>query len=275
MLPSRALSRPLGNPRVRAALGLVPAVALVAIAGWEIASVAGQPSAAPTDADWRAAADHVRAGQRPGELVVFAPAWIDPLGRRWLGDRVPVEMAARMDADRYGVIWEVARDGARAAETAGLTPGATRRFGALEVRRYERPAAAVVTDFLVAARTLVPAVEVALEEVGFAAHRCVEVVPRPDQSELVVFRDVELGSRLVGYVGLADIFTRRDVRAPGRLAVAIDGDAVAEVEVGVDDGWVRFEAPTRPGRATVVFQATAVGAGARDRHICFAAEARR
>ena len=85
---------------------------------------------------------------------------------------------------------------------------------------------------------------------------------------------VPLGREIVGYVGLADIFTRRDVREPGRLTIRVDGKEVARVGAGVDDGWVRFVAPTEPGLAQVEIELTAVGPGARDRRICFAAEAR-
>jgi hypothetical protein len=67
------------------------------------------------------------------------------------------------------------------------------------------------------------------------------------------------------------VFTRRDIRAPGSLAVEIGGTQVAAVHPGVDDGWVRFEAKTMPGPAQVTFVASA---DAPQRLICFAAEAR-
>jgi hypothetical protein len=67
------------------------------------------------------------------------------------------------------------------------------------------------------------------------------------------------------------VFTRRDVRSPGQLDVEIAGKVVASAIAGVDDGWVRFAAPTAPGPADVVFVARASDAG---RRICFAAEAR-
>jgi hypothetical protein len=85
------------------------------------------------------------------------------------------------------------------------------------------------------------------------------------------FPGLPLGRELVGYAGIADVFTRRDVRSPGRLDVEIAGKVVASVTAGVDDGWVRFAAPTTPGAADVVFVARASDAG---RRICFAAEAR-
>jgi hypothetical protein len=68
------------------------------------------------------------------------------------------------------------------------------------------------------------------------------------------------------------VFTRRDVRVPARLDVEIGGTVVASATAGVDDGWVRFSAPTTPGTADVTFIASA---DAQNRLICFAAEARR
>ena len=88
----------------------------------------------------------------------------------------------------------------------------------------------------------------------------------------LTFPQLPLGAELVGYVGLADVFTRRDIRAPGTLAVEIGGRVVAQVSPGVDDGWVRFAAPTTPGAADVTFVASA---DAPARQLCFAAEARR
>lgn len=253
----------------------------MAVALWEMIVTAGIAALAPTAEDWRAAAQTVREQHRPGELIVFAPDWIDPLGRQHLGDRMPIEMVARMDAARFGVIWEIAKDDARSPETAGLEPVHTEEHGPLTLRRYEREPAEVVTDFTRhfgkadVSGQQVGRARVVLTEVGFEPHRCIQVVPRPDQSAQVRFTAAELGSELVGYVGLADVFTRRDVRDPGRLTVTIDGKQVAEVTAGVDDGWVRFAAATEPGPAEVEFTATAVGANARDRRVCFAAEARR
>jgi len=99
----------------------------------------------------------------------------------------------------------------------------------------------------------------------------VQVIPPANRPVRVTFPALPLGSRLVGYVGLADVFTRRDIRAPGTLAVEIAGRPVASTTVGVDDGWVRFEATTTPGPADVTFIASATAA---QRLICFAAEAR-
>ena len=259
-----------------------PALLLAAIALWEMVAVAGFDDHAATDADWSALSAALHARHKPGDLIVFAPGWIDPLGREHVGDLLPIDMAARMDGARYPVVWEVALGGARAPETTGQSPVWSHRYGPLALRRYQRPAATVLTDFATAfagsGQVTGPSVGrplVSLEEVGFQPHRCVKVVPRPDQTVEITYDGVTLGRQLVGYVGLADVFTRRDVREPGRLVVTVDGREVARVTAGDDSGWVRFAAPTTPHTGRVVFAATAVGQGARDRQICFAAEARK
>lgn len=262
----------LASGRVRAGLAaLLPAALLVTVAVWEIGATARAPSGVPGDADWARAAASVRERIAPGELVVFAPRWVDPVGRLHAGDLLSLEDAARMDAARYPAIWELSIRGARAPETRGLRAASTDRFGGVTVRRFEQEPAVVVSDLV----ALAPPSKVVLAEVGFAPHRCVQLVPPPERSLPLSFGTIPLGSALVGYVGLADVFTRRDVRNPGRLEVQIDGATVATITVGVDDGWRRFEVATTPGEHTVEVIATAVGPKSRDRRVCFAAEARR
>jgi hypothetical protein len=117
---------------------------------------------------------------------------------------------------------------------------------------------------------------VVLAEVGFEPHRCVQMVPSVGQEASVTFPAVALGTQLVGAVGLADVFTRRDVRTPIELIVQVGGTEIARARAGVNSGWVRWRGPTTPGTADVTIIARAVGgAKARDRLVCFAAEARR
>jgi hypothetical protein len=256
-------------------IAVVPALLVVVLAVWETCATPRNAAAVPGDGAWADAAKVVRAGYQPGDLIVFAPEWVDPTGRLFLGDLIPIDMAARMDAARYGRIWEVSIRGARAPETAGLTPVATHEDSGITVRAFARQPAVVVSDVRDALATVKveggmrPALELA--EVGFAPHRCLQVTPAPNRPVRITFPGLQLGTRLVGYVGLADVFTRRDIRAPGSLAVEIGGTQVARVTPGVDDGWVRFEAATTPGPADVTFIASAT---APQRLICFAAEAR-
>lgn len=233
-----------------------------------------------SDSEWKRASAAVRERHRAGDLIVFAPHWIDPVGRMHLGDLIPVQMAARMDGARYGTIWELSIRGSRAPETRGLDAQSTQRFGGVTVRRFVRKPAVVTYDFvaeIAEARStgaIAQRPTAVLEEVGFRPRRCVRGVPRPNGTISIVYPAARLGGSIVGYVGLADVFTRREIREPGHLRLAVGGKVVAEVTAGVDDGWVRFEASTTPGEAAVEFQLTAVGRNARSRLICFAAEAR-
>ncbi len=270
------------RPGWRVAAASAPALLLVLVSLWEVVAASRASTRAPSDEAWRELSTALRARHRPGDLIAFAPAWIDPLGRHHLGDLISLDMAGRMDAARYATIWEVAEGDARSPDSAGLDPVESAAFGALVLRRYRQVPAQVATDFVAAlagasvtGRTRGPPLE-SLEEVGFTPRRCVLVEPLPDQTAHIIYMGAALGRELVGHVGLADVFTRRDVRDPARLVVTVDGRVAADVTVGVDDGWVRFTAPTgaRPG-ARVEFAATAVGPRARDRRICFAAEARR
>jgi len=250
-------------------LAVLPAGILAALAAWEIVATRCDATSVPGDDAWDAAAAVVRAQYRPGDLIVFAPDWVDPVGRLHLGDLIPVETAARMDDARFARIWELSIRGAHRVPGA---PVAEEVHGGVTVRRFEQTPVTVLTDFTTAPHTAEGgAAQRVLAEVGFAPHECVQVIPPTKGAVRVVFHGVPVGSSLVGYVGLADVFTRRDIRAPGALDVEVNGARVASVSPGVDDGWVRFAAPTQPGTADVAF---VVHASAPDRHVCFAAEAR-
>ncbi|MEO6775213.1 MAG: hypothetical protein ABI467_19770 [Kofleriaceae bacterium] len=252
-------------------LAAAPALLLVAVAVWEIVATFHDAGAVPDDGAWERAVTALRAAHQPGELIVFAPAWIDPVGRLHAGDLIPIDMAARMDAAKYGSIWELAIRGAHAPEVAGLTAATATDFDGVTLAHYVRTPAIVVDDALAdepRSDGVRPVRELA--EVGFAPHRCWQVVP-PAHGQVTITIRMTLGATLVGYVGLADVFKRRDIRTPGELVVHA-GAASADVVAGVDDGWVRFELATTPGPAEVTFVAKAVSP---DRLICFAAEARR
>ena len=85
-------------------IAIVPALILIAIATWETCATPRDAASTPRDESWDTAEKVVRAGHQPGDLIVFAPDWIDPVGRLHFGDLIPVDMAARMDAsvDRTG-----------------------------------------------------------------------------------------------------------------------------------------------------------------------------
>ena len=219
------------------------AVLMLGIALWEI--VATRAAGVPGDDAWARAAKLVRAAHQPGDLIVFAPSWVDPTGRMHLGDLIPIEMAGRMDDARYARIWELSIRGAH----RDAKPAFEQDVGGVLVRRYDRTPVKVLAEVLPA--------QLALAEIGFEPRRCI-------QASGPVKATLPAGT-LVGYAGIADIFTRRDNRAPAKLDVEVGGRVVASVAPGVDDGWVRFETQIPAGEVTFVSRA---------RTVCFAAEVR-
>ncbi len=254
----------------------IPVGVLLLVALWEIVATLRAPRGVPDDSAWRAAAAEVRKQFQAGDLIVFAPDWIEPVGRLHLGDLMPLDDVARMDHAKYRRIWELSIRGAASpvadvpaiarTQVSGIESG----IESVEIVRREQTPAVVLADL----RERLPTAKIeggratlVLAEVGFAPHRCIQAMP----GSRITFPALPLGSQLVGYVGIADVFTRRDVRAPGELDVQIGGTVVASAIAGVDDGWVRFAAPTTPGTSdvTIVVRSSAPG-----RLICFAAEAR-
>lgn len=255
-------------------LSAIPAVLLVVVAIWEIVATRAQATGVPGDDDWAEAAKIVRREYKPGDLIVFAPAWADPIGRLHLGDLIPLEAAGRMDAARYGRIWEVSIRGAIARDVPPIRPVAE-HVGPVTVRRYERAPVEVVGDLVE-----MPGVRPDLVEVAFEPHRCVVLSVPPDGMRFVV-KDMPLGNELVGYLGIADVFTRREERSAVRVAVEVGGAWKTEVVAPIDE-WVRFRVPTTPGTAEVAFVAwwqtppsVSEGKPPPMRKVCIAMEARR
>jgi hypothetical protein len=239
------------------------AAALVALAIWETATLLHVHAAAPGDDDWAHVEAIVRAGWKPGDLVVFAPAWMDPVGREHLGDLLTIHDAARLDAARYATIWEVSARGATAPDATGPV-SSDEQLGALRVRRHDHPAAPVAWDLRARSR---------LVEVDYAPHECSPLRP-PGNLDAGT---VTLDHHLVVRAGLADFRARRDNRAQARVRVAIDDQVVAERLVGNDDGWAPLPPiETTPGPHHVVFSSEAVVAPGQpvNLDLCIAAEAR-
>jgi hypothetical protein len=282
-------------------LGAAVVVSLLAVVETTVALVA--PWLAPSDADWAAAAAAVRAGFRPGDLIVAAPAWADPILRVQLGDLIPPEVAARMDDDRFARVWEVSQRGARAPAAAGGTTTVDDRFGRLRVRLVERPAEIVTYDFVarwadahVSRRDVTGAVvSCALAGDRFVCpapgnnslHRqLVEVdqklrealLTEPVAGAVVVieFPAVPLGGALVIATGLHDTWMRKAARGTVEARLIV-GDQATELPVTSDDsGWsrTRIDTAARAGQTAPV-RLEITSAAPFDRFFAFAAEARR
>jgi hypothetical protein len=284
----------------RAGLAALAAVSLLAFV--ETASAIVAPYRAPTDGDWRAAAAAVRAGFRPGDLIVASPAWADPILRVHLGDLIPVEVAGRLDDERFGRVWEVGQRGAHAATGAVAEE---RRFGALTLRRVERPAEAVSYDFVArwadahvsrrgAVGDVVANVDCPLTgdrlqcpniATNFVRRQIVEVdtrlrlallaQPVPQAAVVIEYPAARLGRRLVIATGLSNVWMRKEANGTVDLRVFIDGALAGSFTTGNDDGWAvhRLDTSARAGQvAAVRFEITSPAPHAR--HFAVAAEAR-
>jgi hypothetical protein len=284
---------------------LLASVAIVILALAETAVALIAPLRAPSDAHWRAAAAEVRAGFRAGDLVVAAPAWADPILRVHLGDLIPVEVAGRLDDERFGRVWEIDQHGARAEAAARGDVTHTRRFGALTVRLVERAPEVVRYDFLArwtdaevvrrdgAGNTMACPnqgdrfqcpdisynfVRRQIVEVDNRLRRALLAQPVPGATVVVEFPAAQLGRSLVVAAGLHNTWMRKEARGPVDLRVVVGtgpGVVARTFTTRNDDGWNRLHVDTSAFRgqtAPVRFEITSPAPYAR--HFAFAAEAR-
>jgi hypothetical protein len=100
--------------------------------------------------DWHAAHAIVEAAWKPGDLVVFAPDWTDPLGRMYFGDKVAgIANAARPDDTRFSRAFEVSIRGGHDPELAGWKKVDSKKAGAVTVNVLENPSPVTLADDLV------------------------------------------------------------------------------------------------------------------------------
>ena len=124
----------------------VPAVGLLELG----AHVYQTSSAVVPDADWQAARAIVAKSATPADLVVFAPFWVDPVGRAQFGDQLAtLDREARPDETRFPRAFEVSIRGAHRAELRGWREVGTERAGKVVVTTFENPAPALPKTILV------------------------------------------------------------------------------------------------------------------------------
>ena len=277
----------------RAAVIFAALIALLAIVETGVAVTAR--SRVATAAEWEAAAAEVRAGFQPGDVIAFAPAWVDQIGRAHLGDLVTVEMAGRSDVDRYARVWEVSIRGARSPDARGARLVRTTQHGHVRVALYEKPATPIVYDFTAGAadarvlRGDQPCfgdpksgwacggqhVERRTLEVDYKPRRGL-LVPADRRPTTLGYSEVPLGSTLVVYAGMHDFYARKSADGLVDFSVDVDGVEKLRARIGNDDGWRRFDLDTRAlagTRHTVTFHVSA--ANPAWRNFGFHAEARR
>jgi hypothetical protein len=100
--------------------------------------------------DWDQARDAVRADLHPDDLVLFAPFWVDPVGREHFGDELAgIKREARPDETRFARAFEVSIRGAHREEIAGWKKVSEKSVGKITIGVYENPSPAkVMTDLV-------------------------------------------------------------------------------------------------------------------------------
>jgi len=102
----------------------------------------------PTDGEWSEAAARVRGEHRPGDLVVVAPFWADPLLRLHLGDALDFASSGHHDLAPFDRLWVLSLRGHRHGQEPEVEADLTERFGQVTVRRYDLGDSPVVYDFV-------------------------------------------------------------------------------------------------------------------------------
>jgi hypothetical protein len=121
----------------------------------------------PADTDYEAAAEFVRSQLLPRDLITSAPAYIDPLVRLHLGDRISLAMAGRSDNAGFERMWVVSTRGAIPPDAPNGKPELERAFGHVRVQRYKLGKSPILMDFV---QTL-PSADVSIARNG-AFQRC-------------------------------------------------------------------------------------------------------
>jgi len=284
-------------------LGLVVAAAIAVLAVVETTVALVAPTRAPKDEDWEAAAREIRAAFAPGDLIVAAPAWADPLMRMHLGDLVPLPVAARFDDARFGRVWEIGQRGAHAPETARGAVALEKRFGALTLRRVDREPAVIVYDLLdhwteghvtrrMPGRPDVECpwsgdrfqcpdvawnfVRLQTVEIDTKVRRGLLAQPVGNATVVIDYPAVPLGKELVVATGLHDVWQRKAGHGVVDMRVVVDGTPQAAIEATNDTGWqlTHLDTSAHAGRVVDVrFEITSPEPF--QRHFVLAAEARR
>jgi hypothetical protein len=90
----------------------------------------------PSPRAYREASAFIREQLEPRDLITAAPAFIDPIVRWQLGDRMPLAMAARNSDTRYTRMWVLSIRGALPKNVPSAAPELSRDFGPVRVLRY-------------------------------------------------------------------------------------------------------------------------------------------
>lgn len=286
-------------PRIFCAALLAAVIGLVT---WETWANLMQHWEAAGDEDWAKAAQKVKAERKATEPVLFAPHWVDPMGRRHV-KTLEMDMLTLSDVDRFPRVWQMSIRDKRHPWLLGLAPVKTWNVGRVKVEIFEKKPVKVLFDFT---RSILKSAQVErqghkltrcplrnkrfvcdprqswnwagphMAEVGHRPYRCIFVHPVDRQVMRVKFPSVLMGSSLVGYTGIDDFENRKRAKLPVLLTVNVGGKVLGSVEHRNEWDWRKFSMDTArfAGQThKVTFEVATRGAFART--FCFSAETRK
>ncbi len=276
---------------------------LLALVGWETGATIYQHARAPVTADWRAAATKLQAERAEGEPIIFAPHWIEPLGRLHFGRMLDLEQLLRSDVDRFPRVWQVSVRGAKHEWLGALEPTQRWRFNAVTVALYEKEAARVLYDFsqnikqarvervgakltrctwqgdrfLCDKRQRWNWVGPRLAEVAHRPYRCIYAHPVDGHLMRLTFPEVLVGKTLVGYTGIDDFENRKKSKKPVMFQVTLGSNTLGTIRHESSWPWRRFTLDTsaHAGQKMPVRFEISAPQGSFARTFCFTAEMRR
>ena len=118
------------------ALAVVPLVGIIELA----LHVKQTTSDVVPASDWTAVRDSLKGEVKPDDLVLFAPFWVDPIGREQLGDDLAgLRREARPDETRFTRAFEVSIRGEHRPELAGWKKASERQVGKITIGTYDNP----------------------------------------------------------------------------------------------------------------------------------------
>jgi len=134
-----------GHLLTRLAAASLAAVVVLAIV--ETISVCMVCRTHATRRAWTQVESLVRQNFHAGDLLVFVPNWIDPIGRLHVGDLLNTKQVSRPDSDNYSRIWVIGLAGFRSKATTDASLLWRKSVGKLAISLYRRQPVQITFDF--------------------------------------------------------------------------------------------------------------------------------
>lgn len=123
---------------------IVPAIAVC-----ELLLHFHQVTSIVSDNDWNTAKVEVQKRAKPEDLVVFAPQWVDPIGREHFGDAITtLEREAYPDVTRFPRAIEVSIRGEHTKDLEGWHEVERTKAGAITITTLSNPSPVTIHDDL-------------------------------------------------------------------------------------------------------------------------------